>query len=108
MLPFLDAVDTFLGETLALLGEDEEGRDDRTAATKFGGYDEAPAGLSRQRIDLAVVAGVVARVLLRPVGAHVAPGDSEAASRLTVEPRRWRRAAPSRRPSAVRSFAGPG
>jgi hypothetical protein len=44
-----------------------------------GWYDDAPASLPRQRIDLAVVAGVVARVLLRPVAAHVAPTDGEAA-----------------------------
>jgi hypothetical protein len=41
--------------------------------------DEAPAGLHRKCIDLTVVAGVVARVLLRPVAVHVAPADGEAA-----------------------------
>jgi hypothetical protein len=44
-----------------------------------GGNDDAPAGLARQRIELAVVAGVVARVLLRPVAAKVAEGDGDAA-----------------------------
>ena len=37
------------------------------------------AGLHGQCIDLAVVAGVVARVRFRPVATHVAPADCEAA-----------------------------
>jgi hypothetical protein len=46
----------------------------------FGGWhDEAPAGLPRQRIDLAVVAGVVARVLLRPWPRTWRQGDGKAA-----------------------------
>jgi competence protein ComEA len=42
-------------------------------------FDDALACLHCQRIDLAVVVGVVALVLLRPVAANMAPADGEAA-----------------------------